>query len=57
MTAVALSSLLLCSCASSRKAKSAETMPKSKGDTVDGFVPTHPPIVVKKTWQEAMGEK
>ena len=57
MTAVALSSLLLCSCTSSRNAKSAEAIPKSKGDTVDGFVPTHPPIVVKKTWQEAMGEE
>ena len=56
MTAVVLSSLLLGSCASSRNAKSADTTPKSEKDTVDGFTPTHPPIVVKKSWREVMEE-
>lgn len=56
MTAVVLSSLLLGSCASSRNARSADTTPKSEKDTVEEFTPTHPPIVVKKSWREVMEE-
>ena len=52
-----LSSALLCSCAASRTQKSKtneELQPKQ--ESVDEFVPTHPPVVVDKTWREVMEE-
>ena len=57
LAAAVLSSTLLCSCAASRAEKSKtneELQPKQ--DSVDTFVPTHPPVVVNKSWREVMNE-
>ena len=57
LTAAAmLSSALLCSCAASRAEKNRAKDLEPKQDSVDVFVPTHPPVVVKKTWREVMNE-
>ena len=57
-TATVLSSALLCSCAVSRVEKGkANEEQQPKQDSVDVFVPTHPPVVMNKTWREAMEEK
>ena len=55
--AAVLSSALLCSCATSRAEKSdADKNTQPKQDSVDAFVPTHPPVVIDKTWQEVMND-
>lgn len=47
-----LSLTYLCSCATSRKMnKESDTQPQA--DSVEHFVPTHPPIVVPHTWRES----
>lgn len=57
LAAAVLSSALLCSCAASRAEKSkANEELQPKQDSVDTFVPTHPPVVVNKTWREVMEE-
>lgn len=56
--AAVLSSALLCSCAASRAEKSdADKEPQPKQDSEDVFVPTHPPVVIDKTWREVMEER
>lgn len=55
--AAALSSVLLCSCASTRAEKSdADKNPQPKQDSEDVFVPTHPPVLIDKTWREVMND-
>ena len=50
-----LSLAYLCSCVASRKTnKDSDKQPQT--DSVDVFVPTHPPVVIKKSWREAMNE-
>lgn len=47
-----LSLTFLCSCATSRKMnKSTEKQPQP--DSVDVFVPTHPPVVIPHSWRES----
>lgn len=56
--ATMLSSALLCSCAGSRTEKDRINKESYiKQDSVEGFIPTHPPVVINKTWREAMDEK
>lgn len=57
-TATVLSSALLCSCAVSRVEKGkANDKQQPKQDSLGIFVPTHPPVVMNKTWREDMNEK
>ena len=54
MSAVAvllLSLTSICSCASSRKMND-ETDKIPNADSVEIFVPTHPPVVVPHSWRE-----
>lgn len=53
---IALSSVLLSSCAVSRTNKTIEDSPL-KQDSVDVFVPTHPPVIINKTWREVMNKE
>lgn len=56
IAAVLLSPALLHSCASCKKTKAQETLQEPASDTTEVFVPLHPPVVVGKTWREAMNE-
>ena len=55
--ATVLSSALVCSCASTRTNKQEDKDSKPKQDSVDVFVPTHPPVVVPHSWREEMDRK
>ena len=48
---ILLSLAYLCSCAASRKINK-ESDRQQKTDSVDVFVPTHPPVVVPHSWRE-----
>lgn len=50
---ILLSLAYLCSCATSRKMNK-ETDKQPQADSVDVFVPTHPPVVVPHSWQEGI---
>ena len=55
MSAVAvilLSLAYFCSCAISRK-MNRESDKQPQADSVDVFVPTHPPVVVPHSWRES----
>ncbi len=41
-----------CSCATSRKMNK-PTEKHSQSDSVDVFVPTHPPVVIPHSWRES----
>ncbi len=47
-----LSLVYFCSCATSRKMNKGNDKP-SQTDSVDVFVPTHPPVVVPHSWRES----
>ena len=48
---ILLSLAYFCSCATSRKMNN-ESDKQPKADSVDVFVPTHPPVVVPHSWRE-----
>ncbi len=48
---ILLSLAYLCSCAASRKMNK-ENDKQPQADSVDVFVPTHPPVVVPHSWRE-----
>lgn len=62
--ALLLGSILLGSCAASRRSKEGPPeserpatpleRPLERPDTTERFVPTHPPVVVPRTWREQM---
>ena len=52
VAAILLSLAYLCSCAASRKMKK-EIDKQPQRDSVDVFVPTHPPVVVPHSWRES----
>lgn len=57
LTAAALTAAALHSCTASRKAVArTDSVEAAVRDTAEVFVPTHRPILVNKTWQEAMEE-
>ena len=49
---ILLSLAYFCSCATSRKMKN-ESDKQHQTDSVDLFVPTHPPVVVPHSWRES----
>lgn len=51
VAAILLSLTYLCSCATSRKTDK-ESNEQPQTDSVNHFVPTHPPIVVPHPWRE-----
>ena len=52
--ATVLSSALACSCSSTRAEKQQAENDKPKHDSVEVFVPTHPPVIIPHTWREEM---
>ena len=52
VAAILLSLAYLCSCVASRKMKK-EIDKQPQTDSVDVFVPTHPPVVVPHSWRES----
>lgn len=52
-TAIMLSSLMLCSCGTTKKGVEKSSEKKEQADSVKDFVPLHPPVVVPHTWKEA----
>lgn len=52
---ILLSLAYFCSCATNRKINK-ESDKQPQADSVDVFVPTHPPVVVPHSWRES-GEK
>ena len=52
---ILLSLAYFCSCATSRKMKK-ESNKQPQVDSVDVFVPTHPPVVVPHSWRESGGD-
>lgn len=52
---ILLSLASFCSCATNRKINK-ESDKQPQADSVDVFVPTHPPVVVPHSWRES-GEK
>lgn len=52
---ILLSLAYFCSCATSRKMNN-ESDKQPQTDSVDVFVPTHPPVVVPHSWRESGNE-
>ena len=55
ITTIVLSLAYFISCTACRKSNKLDKCGEQT-DSVDTFVPTHPPIVIPHTWKEAMGK-
>lgn len=49
-----LSLAYICACTASKKMETKND--KTQADSVDVFVPTHPPVVIPHSWREEMNK-